>query len=96
VQVVTVGGGLQEQGRERLGHRGWRVTEADEDLTVVEPGDVVDGEADDAAGGLGQQQHQAGRDPRAQRAVVVEQDATQQLEAAGLSDRGAAADLDYW
>src|SRR4029453_8175017 len=58
--VVALGGGLQQQGGERLGHRGGWLAEADEDLPVGGAGDVVDGQADDAGGWLGEQQHQAG------------------------------------
>jgi hypothetical protein len=47
-----VAGQFEEQGGERLGHGSWRVAEADEDLAVL-LGDVVGGEPDQAADGLG-------------------------------------------
>ena len=53
--------------------------EADEDLPVVGAGDVVDGQADDAGGWLGEQQHQAGGHAGAQGAVVVGEQLAEQL-----------------
>ena len=61
LQVVALGGGLQQQGGERLGHRGGWLPEADEDLPVGGVGDVVDGQADDAGGWLGEQQRDTAR-----------------------------------
>src|SRR6266545_1578312 len=92
VQVVALGGGLQQQGGERLGHRGGGLAEADEDLPVGGAGDVVDGQPDDAGGRLGEQQHQAGGHAGAQRAVLVGEQLAEQLQPAVLGDRPGSAD----
>jgi class 3 adenylate cyclase len=59
--------------------------------TVGGAGNVVDSQADDADGRLGEQQHQAGSHPRAQGTVVVGEDLAEQLQPAVLGDRRGPA-----
>jgi hypothetical protein len=91
LEVVPLGGGLQQQRGERLGHGRGRLPEPDEDATVGGAGNVVDSQADDAGGRLGEQQHQAGSHPRAQGTVVVGEDLAEQLQPAVLGDRRGPA-----
>jgi hypothetical protein len=53
LEVVPLGGGLQQQRGERLGHGRGRLPDPDEDATVGGAGNVVDSQADDAGGWLG-------------------------------------------
>jgi hypothetical protein len=52
----------------------------------------VDGQADDAGGRLGEQQHQAGGHAGTQRAVLVGEQLAEQLQPAVLGDRPGPAD----
>jgi magnesium transporter len=92
LEVVALGCGLQQQRGKRLRHWGGGLAEPDGDLPVVGAGDVVDGQADDAGGWLGEQQHQAGGHAGAQRAVLVGEDLAEQLQPAVLGDRRGPAD----
>ncbi|CAO5150871.1 hypothetical protein FAIPA1_130148 [Frankia sp. AiPs1] len=83
----------QEESGERLGHWDGRVSESQEDLVAV-AGDVIDGEAHDAAGGLGGEQHQAGRRAGRGRPGLAGQDSFQQVEAGALGGRLGAGDLE--
>ncbi len=90
VHVLPVADELEQDGGECFGNwRGW-LTQADQDLVTVAK-DVVDGEADDAAGGLGVEQYQAGGSAGAGGWVVVGQQAPQQGQAAGLGEAFAGA-----
>jgi hypothetical protein len=77
----------QQHAGEGLRDRGRRVAEPDEDLALAVAGDVVGGEPDEAAGGLGVEQHQAGRDPVLQRRGLVGEDGPEQGDAAVLRHR---------
>jgi hypothetical protein len=74
------------------GTRGGRLPEPDADLPVGGAGDVVDGQADDAGGWLGEQQQQAGGHAGAQRAVLVGEQPAEQLQPAVLGERRGPAD----
>src|SRR4030095_12267671 len=92
LQVVALGGGLQQQGGERLGHRGGWLAEPDEDLPVGGAGDVVDGQAGDAGGGLGEQKQRAGGHAGARGAILVGEQLAEQLQPAVLGERRDPAD----
>jgi hypothetical protein len=63
-----------------------------QDPTVGGAGDVVDGQADDAGGWLGEQQHQAVGHAGAQRAVLVGEQLAEQLQPAVLGEWRDPAD----
>jgi len=90
VRVLPVVDELEQDVGECFGDwRGW-LAEADEDLVAFLE-DVVDGEADNAAGGLGVEQHQTGGRPGTCGWGVVGQDAPEQGQAAGLGKAFASA-----
>lgn len=64
--------GLEEQLIERFGDGCGRLAQTDDDLPVGVTGDVVEGEADDSAGRLRVEQHQAGRHLQPGGIVAVE------------------------
>lgn len=81
------GGQAQQHAGEGLWDRGGRVAEPDEDLGLIVVRDVVGGELDEAAGGLGVEQHQAGRDPDLQWRGLVGEDSPEQGDAPVLRHR---------
>jgi hypothetical protein len=96
VHVLPAGGQLEQQAGEWPGDGGWRVAEPQQDRAVAAVDDVVDGEPDDAAGGLGEQQRQAGGGPGADRGLAVGECPAQQAEAALLGDGRAAGRCLDW
>jgi hypothetical protein len=91
-RVLLVVDELEQDAGECFGdRRRWRA-QADEDLVAVAE-DVVGGEADDAAGGLGVEQHQAGRRPGTCGWSVVGEDPPEQGQTTSLGEAFSAADV---
>jgi hypothetical protein len=79
VHVAAVVDPLEQEIGDRAGDRGRRFVEPQEDPPAVLD-DVVDGEADDAAEGLGVEQDDGGRELGLRRQVAVVQEVAKQAD----------------